>query len=368
MRIAFYAPLKAPSHPTPSGDRHMARLLLRALAGAGHEPAVVSEFRSFEGKGDAQTQIAIRRQAAAERDRLIQVLSSAPPPELWFTYHLYHKAPDWLGPEISAHFGIPYVVAEASYAPKQAGGPWDVGHRRAGETIAAADRVFCLNRGDMECVAPLLKPAGKLCYLPPFLDAGPYGDTQRDRQAVALRHGLDENSKWLLSVAMMRQGDKLASYGEMAEILQRLTGDDWQLLVVGGGEAEAEVRRLLAPLVDRVHYAGILHGADLRQVFAACDIYFWPGVGEAFGMAYLEAQASGLPVVAGRRRGVPDVVMDGVGGILATPGEIGDFTAALRRLLDDEGQRSEFSQAAANFVSSERGLSAASALLERKLQ
>ena len=37
MRVAFYAPMKAPTHPAPSGDRRMARLLMAALTVAGHE-------------------------------------------------------------------------------------------------------------------------------------------------------------------------------------------------------------------------------------------------------------------------------------------------------------------------------------------
>ena len=52
MRIAFYAPLKPPDHPVPSGDRRVAQLLLAALRRAGHEPVLASRFRSFEGQGD----------------------------------------------------------------------------------------------------------------------------------------------------------------------------------------------------------------------------------------------------------------------------------------------------------------------------
>ena len=50
-------------------------------------------------------------------------------PHAWFTYHLYHKAPDWIGPRISETLKIPYIIAEASYAAKQSGGPWDSGLR-----------------------------------------------------------------------------------------------------------------------------------------------------------------------------------------------------------------------------------------------
>ncbi len=48
MRIAFYAPLKSPAHPVPSGDRRIARALLQALALGGHETMLVSSFRSFD--------------------------------------------------------------------------------------------------------------------------------------------------------------------------------------------------------------------------------------------------------------------------------------------------------------------------------
>src|ERR1041384_5756112 len=69
MRIAFYAPLKPPDHPVPSGDREIARLFLAALRRAGHEPFLASRMRSFDGAGDAehQARIAALNQRTAER-------------------------------------------------------------------------------------------------------------------------------------------------------------------------------------------------------------------------------------------------------------------------------------------------------------
>ncbi len=66
MRIAFYAPLKAPSHPVPSGDRRMAKLLISALEQAGHRVGVASDFRSFEGAGDQAVQAALAMAGEAE--------------------------------------------------------------------------------------------------------------------------------------------------------------------------------------------------------------------------------------------------------------------------------------------------------------
>src|SRR5690606_9839696 len=119
--------MKSPNHPVPSGDRRVARLLLRALREAGCEPELASEFRAYDGAGDPARQQALKAEGEALAGRLIAELSARPRaerPQAWFTYHVYHKAPDWLGPPVSRALAIPYIVAEASHAPKRAGGPW----------------------------------------------------------------------------------------------------------------------------------------------------------------------------------------------------------------------------------------------------
>ena len=65
MRIAFYAPLKPADHPTPSGDRRIARLFLEALRHAGHQPFVASRLRSYDGAGDTKRQARLARIARA---------------------------------------------------------------------------------------------------------------------------------------------------------------------------------------------------------------------------------------------------------------------------------------------------------------
>src|SRR5579885_1137649 len=124
MRIAFYAPLKSPTHGTPSGDRRVAGLLMSALGAAGHRVELVSTFRSYDRAGDPSRQACLREQGIALGRRLGEQWRQGPEaarPELWFTYHCYYKAPDWLGPAASGLLGIPYVVAEASHAAKRAG-------------------------------------------------------------------------------------------------------------------------------------------------------------------------------------------------------------------------------------------------------
>src|SRR5579863_8807506 len=197
MRLAFYAPLKPPTHPTPSGDRRMARLLVRALEEAGHQVELASEFRSREPAGDPARQSAIAAEAAREAERLIATYTALPPetrPKAWFTYHVYYKAPDWIGPQVAAALSIPYLVAETSLAPKRAGGPWAIGHEATLAAIGAAERLFVINPADRPCLAKAVGDPARLVDLPAFLDTGPYRQAAAGpaahRHQIAERHGI----------------------------------------------------------------------------------------------------------------------------------------------------------------------------------
>jgi glycosyltransferase involved in cell wall biosynthesis len=352
MRIAFYAPMKPPDHPTPSGDRRMAQLFLAALRQSGHEPTLVSRFRSYEGHGDSVRQVGLaalgRRVAECRLRRWREAPELAP--ELWFSYHIYHKAPDWLGPVVAGSLGIPYVVAEASVSPRQAQGPWALGHRAAECAIRRASAVIGLNPSDRECVLRSLRDPRRWVAFKPFLDAASYGRNPR-RTGDQLR---------LITVAMMRHGDKLASYKILGDALSRLVDLPWSLEVIGDGAARRDVENALASLGERVTWTGSLGQTAVANRLALGDLFLWPAVNEAFGMALLEAQASGLPVVAGASDGVREIVVSGTTGLLVAPGDRGAFAAAVRRLVLDRDRRSAYGAAARRRVLREHDLPTAS--------
>jgi glycosyltransferase involved in cell wall biosynthesis len=356
MRIAFYAPLKPPDHPTPSGDRRVARLFLDALRGAGHEPFVASRLRLYEGAGNGMRQVRLATVARNATTRLLRRWRQEPraAPQLWFTYHLYYKAPDYLGPSVSNALGIPYVIAEASSAPKQAGGSWQAGHCAVEEALHQADAVFGLNPADRECVLPLLRGPQRWVALAPFLDARRY----RVRQPRA-----PSSPPRLVAVAMMREGDKLASYRLLGAALEGLVDLPWSLDIVGDGAARAEVERALAPLGRHVRYRGALDEAGVAEVLAESDLCVWPAVNEAFGMALLEAQASGVAVVAGASGGVAGIVASGDTGLLVPPGDVASFAAAVRWLIVDGEARARMGAAARAKVEREHDLPRAAARL-----
>lgn len=333
---------------------------------------LVSTFRSFDGDGDAARQEALREQGAELAERMVTQWRAAPRearPDVWFTYHVYYKAPDWLGPAISEALGIPYVIAEASYAGKRAGGPWALGHEAAAAAIRAARLVIEPSRDDLGGLAELV-PKDRVVYLPPFLDPGPYRAAARQRDAhrkrMAAEHALDADVPWIAVAAMMRAGDKLASYRALAQTLAKVADLPWRVLVAGDGSARAEVQAALnAAAPGRVVFLGSLETRQLAAMYAACDLYAWPAVNEAYGMAMLEAQAAGMPVVSAATRGVPDVVMAGRTGLLAAGP---DISGPLRELLADAKLRRKLGTEAAAFAAKERSLDAAAKRLGELLR
>lgn len=375
MRIAFYAPLKSPTHGTPSGDRRVAGLFMQALALAGHRVELVSTFRSYDAHGDAARQDALRAQGIALGERMARQWRAGPEagrPDLWFTYHVHYKAPDWLGPAASAALGIPYVIAEASHAAKRAGGPWQCGHAGAAEAIARARLLLCPSRDDIEGLRALGVAESRIAKLPPFLDVAPYraaaSARPRHRGRLASAHALDPSAPWLAVVAMMRPGDKLASYRQLAEALRPLRDRRWHLLVAGDGAARGEAEALLGGAAPgRVSFLGALSQNEVAALYAASDLCVWPAVNEAYGMAMLEAQAAGIPVVSCASRGVPDVVEHGRSGLLAAPGDAAALSKLVRTLLEDEPLRVRMGGAAAEFAAQSRSVDAAAMRLRELL-
>ncbi len=357
LTIAFYAPLKAPDHPVPSGDRLMARMLVAALRAAGHRVEVVSDLRAYRGDaGDAAGWAVLQRAAGAERDRIAAVWRGGVP-DLWFCYHPYNKAPDLLGPPLAAAFGVPMVTCEASYSQRRNVGIWADMQAVMLAGLRGAALNLCLTGRDHAGLVAV-DPGLRLAMLPPFLDTAPFAATPMPEAGH------------LMTVAMMRAGDKSDSYARLAAALRLLpVGLAWRLTVAGDGPMRDAVRAMFDGLpAGRITWAGQLPRDGVAALLARGAMYLWPGYGEAYGLAYLEAQAAGVPVVACRTAGVPEVVEDGVTGVLVPPGDDAAYAGAVAGLLADPARTMAMGQAARARVAARHAFGVAVRRLDRLLQ
>ena len=317
-KVAFYAPMKAPDHAVPSGDRKIARLTLSALHAAGFDPFIASDLRIFDKLGDSTVQQDLMSKAEAEIARLTEDFAKDPP-ALWFTYHCHYKAPDLIGPAVSAALGIPYVISEPSISPRRRDGPWAQFAALSDAAIAAAGHLFWTTDRDR----PALTQAGhgsKMTNLPAFLDIGPAPKPRSTDDPLSL-----------LTVAMMRPGDKLESYRRLAAALVHMPRD-WHLDVIGDGPARDQVERMFAPHAARVRFVGAMDDPlAIRMAYGQADLMVWPGVGEGVGMVYLEAQAAAVPVVAEDHAAQRDLIVLP----LATPDRPMEFADLIVQIADD---------------------------------
>ncbi len=108
-----------------------------------------------------------------------------------------------------------------------------------------------------------------------------------------------------------------------------------RLVMVGDGPDRAAALRTAEELgvADGVLFLGAV--TDVAAVIAAGDAFLLPSAGESFGLAALEAMACGVPVVGASAGGLPEVVRDGIDGILEAVGDTGAMSSRLIALLED---------------------------------
>jgi phosphatidylinositol alpha-1,6-mannosyltransferase len=209
---------------------------------------------------------------------------------------------------------------------------------RIGSTV---DVVTYLGEYTRSRLAPVVGPRPLLAQLPPGVDTGMFASTA-DGAAVRRRHGLgDRPTVVCVSRLVPRKGQDMLI---RALPLIRRRVPDAALLVVGGGRDLGRLRRLAGRtgVSGDVVFTGAVPWAELPAHFAAGDVFAMPcrtrraGLDvEGLGLVYLEASATGLPVVAGRSGGAPDAVLDGETGHVVDGRSVGQIADRVTGLLTD---------------------------------
>ena len=368
--VAFYAAIKPPDHPIASGDRLIAENLLKALNMAELDSFLASRFIAYSKRWSGEILNERKTDALAEADRLIDELRHDPP-RLWMTYHPYCKAPDWIGPRVSAALGIPYVTVEAAKTGQGlADGQdlWADWRAEAQAGLKQADLHLAFKPTDRLYLESLLGPDASITDLTPFIDTS----IDKNIDPIPRKTGWRADVPMIVTAGMMRPGKKVENYRILADTLAALQGLPWTLLVLGDGPERGAIEQFFADIDrDRLHFAGAVSHDEVLGHMAAADLFCWPGWQEPIGMVYLEAQLMGLPVIALRSMGVPLVVEHGKTGLLAQVTEDAThqphFVDNLRLALSQPALRQDLAANARNHVLTKHSLEPAAANLHRAL-
>ncbi|AXE76533.1 glycosyltransferase family 4 protein [Streptomyces atratus] len=220
--------------------------------------------------------------------------------------------------------------------------------RRIGDGV---DVVTYLGRYTRARIGPSLGPRARMSRLVPGVDAEVYRPDAEAGSALRTELGL-HGKRVILCVARLvpRKGQDMLI---RALPLIRREVPDAVLVVVGRGPDEARLRKLAHRHAEgSVRFVGGKSHTETPQYYAAADVFAMPcrtrkaGLeAEGLGIVFLEAAASGLPVVVGDSGGAPDTVLDGRTGRVVDGTDTAAIAGALTRILLDADQAAEMGAA-----------------------
>ena len=222
--------------------------------------------------------------------------------------------------------------------------------RLAGPIFRGAAEITVISSPLVARAERLGVPRSRITVVPMPIDRAVATEVERPMSAPLVRDTL-----LFVGRLVERKGAAFAIQA-LAELARR--GRATRLVIVGEGPEREALIVLAASLGvgDRIELTGALSPEDVRARYAAGGIFVmpavtdWKGEQEGFGMVIVEAMAYGLPVVASRSGGIPDIIRDGENGLLVPERDVAALAGAIERLLDDEALASRLAGAARDDV------------------
>lgn len=222
--------------------------------------------------------------------------------------------------------------------------------RRWERTTRGADRLVVNSAYTASLARDLGLPGDRVAVVHPEVDTAAFRPSRDrgERDAARARFGWDPGERITLFAGRLVERKGLS---DLLAALPAVSGAD-RLVVAGPGDRSAYERAARAAgVAERVTFLGYVTPAELPELYRAVDLFAGPSRDarerddvEGFGIVYLEASASGLPVLATRTGGIPEAVEDAVGGLLVPPGDVPALAAAWSRLAGDADLRARMGE------------------------
>ena len=174
-------------------------------------------------------------------------------------------------------------------------------------------------------------------------------DAQPDTSRIKDQLGIRPNE---YAVGMIGRLEPIKGPKYFVEAAAKVAGDlnNVKFLIIGEGSLRRKLERYAETLGIREKCIFTGWREDAPAVMSILDILVLPSLNEAVGMVLIEAQSKGIPVVASRTGGIPEVVRDNHSGILVAPGNPDELAEAIKKLLKDERLRKQMSNNGQDWV------------------
>lgn len=240
------------------------------------------------------------------------------------------------------NFGLARVLVYVHGEEITTDNPYDKGHDRARRALSAADAIIVVSRFTLDAVRALVgdKADTRLKLIENGVDNTRFKPMPK-RQDLLEAYGLDNGFVFVSVCRLLEKKGIDKAIEAFAQIAQ--TDPSCRYLIVGGGPYETALRNLAdrVGVADKVTFTGEVEQEALAAHYALGDVFLMPnralpnGDTEGFGLVFLEANACGLPVIAGSDGGSTDAVRHGYNGLVVDGQSTADIALAMRRLRND---------------------------------
>jgi len=172
-------------------------------------------------------------------------------------------------------------------------------------------------------------------------------DTLANPAAVAIRSSqrerghLPDGRLTLLFVGYLRSSKGIEDIVELARLLKNEGRNRAMIIVAGKGAMERWLLDAIRTekLEEYLEFKGWVYGEAKERLFLSADVFLLPSHAEGMPMAILEAMSYGLPILATRIAGIPDIVRPGYNGYLYRPGDVAGFLTGVKKVMGDSALR-----------------------------
>ena len=230
----------------------------------------------------------------------------------------------------AAHYGVksPIIISRRVDFPVSSNplSRWKYNH-------PSIRRIICVSKTISDITAPAIKDVSKLAVVHSGIDLHKYDQHSGARKLIS-ELGLNEKTKIVGNLSALADHK---DYPTFIRTAARVIAIDPSVhfIIAGKGKEEKRIAKMINDLKlhANVHMLGFRE--DIVEVMQSLDIFLITSVTEGLGTIVLEAFAAGVPVVATRAGGIPEMVEDGVTGLLAPIGDADALAAATMRILND---------------------------------
>jgi glycosyltransferase involved in cell wall biosynthesis len=352
----MFRTLHLDTQPNWRGGQSQALLLMRGLIERGHAAELMAPHGSAlamraSGAGIAVHAVSpnfLRAQMAWE---LRSILRDRPPDQRFDIVHAHDPhalTAAWLA---GAHHHAALVAHRRVAYPLSRRWPGMARYRAASRIIAISQfvtRSIAASGIDASRVAVVHDGVA----IPPPATAD---ERERSRNSSRVRWGIAEGDCVLGCVSQLsvEKGQEVLLRGLAALKDRKTASGPVRLLLAGAGKDHTRLEFLARELgiAERVIFAGFVE--DVDSVYAALDVFLFPSLAEPLGSSLLDAMARSLPCIAVASGGVPEVIEDGVNGVLlSSPPPPAAFAEAIDRFIVNPAEAARLGAAARDTVES----------------